>query len=320
MGTEREEIEGRKKIVGKIAFIFPGQASQYVGMGKDLYDQFPQARTIYQRANEILGFELTRISFKGPEEELKQTRVTQPAIFVHSVIVYNLLAEKKVEPDFVAGHSLGEYSALVAARALDFEDALKIVRVRAELMQQAGEENPGSMAAIIGLSASIIEEICRQASTIGIVQPANYNSTQQIAISGSVNGVQQAMELAKIRGAKMIIPLVVSGAFHSPLMEHAQIGLKEELKKAHFKEAKIPVYTNVTAEPVTEPDKIKKLLYKQLTYPVRWTELIQNMIVDCAEKFYEIGPGNVLTGLLKRIDRKVKGITIGTFEQINNLQ
>ena len=305
--------------MGKIAVIYPGQASQYVGMGKDLYEQIPQAQNIYQTANEILGFEITKVSFEGPEEELKQTCITQPAIFIHSVIVTNLLAEKNIHPEVAAGHSLGEYSALVAADALSFEDALKIVKRRAELMQTAGEENPGSMAAVIGLASSDVEEVCQEASLAGIVQPANFNSPNQIAISGSVNGVKKAMDLAKERGAKRVIPLVVSGAFHSPLMKQAQLGLKEELEKVHFKQAKIPVFTNVTAQPVTAPAEIKELLYKQLTSPVRWAESIQNMIADGADKFYEVGPGNVLTGLLKRIDRKFAGITIGTLEQINSI-
>lgn len=305
--------------MGKISFIYPGQASQYVGMGKDLYDRISQAKSIYQHADEILGFKLSKVSFEGPEDELRQTRVTQPAIFVHSIVVTKLLAEQNFRPDLVAGHSLGEYTALVAADVLNFEDGLKIVKRRAELMQLAGEENPGGMVAIIGLSPSMVEEICQIVNASDIVQPANFNSPNQIAISGSVKGIKRAMGLARQKGAKKVIPLVVSGAFHSPLMEQAQLGLKQELEKTQFKQAKIPVYTNVTAKPVTAPNQIKQLLYKQLTHPVRWTELIQNMIADGSEKFYEVGPGNVLTGLLKRINRNIVGITVGTLGQINSV-
>lgn len=303
--------------MSKIGFIFPGQASQYVGMGSDLYANSDIARKLYDTAGGILGFDVKKVSFEGPEEELKQTRVTQPAIFVHSVIVSRLLSGKMNRPDCVAGHSLGEYSALVAANALDFEDALKIVKRRGELMQTAGERNPGTMAAIVGLSADKVAEICRRAEKEGVVQPANYNSPQQIAVSGSVAGVEMAMELAKEEGAKRVIPLVVSGAFHSPLMEEAQTGLKNELDSADFRDAELPVYTNVMAEPAVEKAAIKDLLYKQLTHPVRWTELILNMISAGVDTFYEVGPGAVLTGLLKRIDRSASCTAIGTFEQID---
>jgi [acyl-carrier-protein] S-malonyltransferase len=286
-------------------------------MGSDLYANSDLARTLYDTANEILGFDVKKVSFEGPEDKLKQTRVTQPAIFVHSVIAAHLLSGKNKRPDCVAGHSLGEYSALVAANALDFEDALKIVKRRGELMQSAGERNPGTMAAIVGLSAAKVADICQRAEMAGVVQPANYNSPQQIAISGSVAGVKKAMELAKEGGARRVIPLVVSGAFHSPLMEEAQAGLKDELDSADFRDAELPVYTNVMAEPAMEKTEIKDLLYKQLTHPVRWTELILNMISAGVDTFYEVGPGSVLTGLLKRIDRSISCEAIGTFEQID---
>ncbi|MBN2009578.1 ACP S-malonyltransferase [candidate division KSB1 bacterium] len=304
--------------MSKIAFIYPGQASQYVGMGKDLYENFEIAKSLYNQANDILGFSITDVSFNGPEDALKQTKVTQPAIFVHSIIVNHLLVEKGIQPQAVGGHSLGEYSALVAAGAIDFEAALKLVQRRGELMQEAGEISPGTMAAIVGLDADAVDAVCAEALATGIVQPANYNSSQQIAISGSVAGVEKAMELASAKGAKRVIPLVVSGAFHSPLMKHAQTGLKSQLDATQVEKANIPVYTNVKALPETSPDEIKSLLFQQLTAPVRWTELIVNMISDGVTHFYEVGPGNVLTGLIKRIDRNVPCTPIGTVEQINN--
>lgn len=302
--------------MSKLVFLFPGQASQYVGMGKDLYDNFSLAKNIFDRANEILEFDLTKICFEGPEDKLKQTDITQPAIFTHSVIIAQLLAEKVIVPAMAAGHSLGEYSALVTAGAMQFEDALSVVKKRGELMQHAGEKRPGTMAAIIGLDSDAIEEICSLASSAGIVQPANFNSPQQIAISGSLKGIEKASQLAKEKGAKKVIPLVVGGAFHSPLMSSARDELKLALDKVEIKKAKIPVYANVSAKPVIEAAEIRELLYKQLTYPVRWVETIQNMIADGAEEFYEAGPGNVLSGLLKRIDRNYRSKTFGTVEEI----
>jgi [acyl-carrier-protein] S-malonyltransferase len=303
--------------VGKIGFIFPGQASQYVGMGKDLYDAVPLVKTMYQTANDILGVDIAKISFDGPEEKLKQTVVTQPAIFALSAIISRLLCEKNVLPDAVAGHSLGEYPALVAAGVIDFEAALTVVKRRAELMQIAGQENPGSMAAIINLSQTDVEQICQAAQDAGIVQAANFNSPQQVVISGSVAGVNKAMQLAQEKGALKVIPLQVSGAFHSPLMLSAQVGLEATLKDVKFLKAKVPVYANVTAKPTVEPDTIKELLIKQITAPVRWTELIQNMIQDGVEQFYEVGPRNVLSGLIKRIDRRIKTTTIGNLNELN---
>jgi len=303
--------------LAKTAFLFPGQGSQFVGMAKDLYDNFDEAKKIYQTADEIMGTKLSAICFNGPEEELKQTKYTQPAIFVHSIAVLELLKQKNNLPSASAGHSLGEYSALVAADAISYEDGLELVKIRGESMQQAGIEQPGTMAAIIGLEPDIVGEVCQNVS--GIVQPANFNSPGQVAISGEVKAVHDAMEKLKEAGAKKVIELVVSGAFHSPLMENAQQGLSEALKKVEIKDASIPVYTNVTALPVKNKEEIKELLYKQLTHPVRWMEIYSNMANDGFEEFIELGPGKVLTGLGKRINREVNCKALGTVENINSL-
>jgi [acyl-carrier-protein] S-malonyltransferase len=304
------------KIMAKLVFLYPGQASQYVGMGKDLYDKFPKVKEIFDRANEILGFDLKSICFEGPEDELKQTWITQPAIFIHSIIVTLLLAEQKITPAMAAGHSLGEYSALVAAQAISFIDGLRIVKRRGELMQHAGEKQPGTMAAIIGLSDEEVIEICKEASSTGIVAAANFNSPLQVAISGSHEGIAKASELARQKGAKKVMPLVVSGAFHSPLMESVQQELKAALEEIDIKTAKFPVYANVTAKPVKIPNEIRELLYKQLTHPVRWVETIENMISDGVTDFYEVGPGNVLAGLVKRINRDYSVQPKGKAEEI----
>jgi len=301
------------------AFIFPGQASQYAGMAQDLCEKFPLASELFARANELLGFDIQRICFAGPEEKLTQTDITQPAIFIHSAIVTRLLIEKNLIPDMVAGHSLGEYSALHAAGVLDFDDALKLVRRRGELMQSAGIENPGTMAAIVGLDPAEVETICQEASRAGIVCPANFNSPGQIAISGSIAGVQQAVTLARARGAKIAKQLQVGGAFHSPLMAGAREGLRENLQKAHFHEAKCPIYLNVTARPATNAEELRQRLDEQLTSPVRWIEIIENMIADGATQFYEVGPGNVLAGLLKRINKNFVAKTIGKVAELEAL-
>lgn len=299
------------------AFLFPGQASQYVGMAQDLCEKFSLARELFSRAHEVLGFDIQQICFSGPEEKLTQTDITQPAIFIHSAIVTRLLAEKGVLPDMVAGHSLGEYSALFAAGVLDFDETLLLVKRRGELMQRAGVENPGTMAAIVGLDPAGVEVVCQEASSVGVVVPANFNSPGQIAISGSVAGVQQAMTLAKAKGAKLAKQLAVGGAFHSPLMAGAREGLREGLQKAHFRDAACPIYLNVTAKPATDANELRQRLDEQLTSPVRWIEIIENMIADGATQFYEVGPGNVLAGLLKRINKNFVAKTVGKVAELD---
>jgi len=302
-----------------IAFLFPGQASQFVGMAKDLNEEYPLAREIFSRANDALGFDLQKICFEGPEEELKKTSITQPAIFVHSYIVTRLLAEHAMQPAMAAGHSLGEYSALAAAGVLEFDDALRLVKLRGELMHEAGVANPGTMAAVIGLEPAEIEAVCREASSAGVVQAANFNSPGQVAISGSLAGIDAAMALAKTKGAKKVVLLQVGGAFHSPLMAGARAGLRAALDKTEFKNARCPIYVNVSAKPETNAGRLKNALDEQLTSPVRWVETIENMIADGATQFYEVGPGNVLAGLVKRINREFKVTTVGTIVEINQL-
>lgn len=300
--------------MSKKAFIFPGQGSQYVGMAKDLYENSVEVKEMIKTADDAIGVSLSKVMFDGPEESLKLTNNTQPAIFLHSVVAFSII--RLLQPDAVAGHSLGEYSALVAAKALQFYDAIKLVRVRGEAMLKAGIEQPGTMAAIVGLDSNKLDEICIQASEKGIVQAANYNSPGQIVISGSVDGVKYAMELCKTAGAKLVKELVVSGAFHSPLMSSAKEQLLNQINITPFFDCKIPVYANVTAKPVTKADEIKDLLVQQLTKPVRWEEIIQNMFNDGIEEFYEIGPGKVLQGLVKRIAPQAKVFGIDKFSDL----
>jgi len=291
-----------------LAYMFPGQGSQYVGMGKDIAHAFDPARRIFERADEVLGFRLSTVCFEGPEDELRQTRNTQPAIFLHSMALASVLRGAKAT--MAAGHSLGEYSALVYAGAISFEDGLRLVRLRGELMQQAGVELPGTMAAIVGLDPAVLEDVCKNAETDGVVRPANFNSPGQVVISGSVAGVRKAMQLAKAAGAKLAKELPVSGAFHSPLMEPAREGLKAALETVAIRDAEFPVYANVTASAVTSAREIRRLLFEQLTKPVRWEETVANMVADGASRFVEIGPGKVLQGLVKRIAPNVEAAGI----------
>jgi len=284
------------------AYVFPGQGAQFPGMGRDLYEKSPLAKELFGRADTILGFSITSLMFEGTEDDLKQTRVTQPAIFLHSTILAAVLQDS-FKPEMVAGHSLGEFSALVANRALSFVDGLLLVSKRAAAMQKACEASPSTMAAIIGLEDELVEEVC--SSVGGTVVPANYNSPGQIVISGSVDSVDKAVEILKGKGAKMAVRLAVGGAFHSPLMEPARIELEEAIRMTNFSRPVCPVYQNVNASPATDPEIIKANLVAQLTSPVRWTQSVKNMIAGGASSFTEVGPGKVLQGLIRKISREV---------------
>jgi len=300
--------------MSKKAFIFPGQGSQYVGMAADLYENSVEAKEMIKTADDALGINLSYILFNGAEEQLKQSEFTQPAIFLHSVVLSSII--RILSPDAVAGHSVGEYSALVSSGALQFYEAIKLVRERGIAMQKAGVENPGTMAAIVGLDEQLVIQSCNEASSVGVVQCANFNSPGQIVISGDVNGVRKAMEICKSKGAKLVKELQVSGAFHSPLMNSAKEKLKFVLDHTNFYNAKIPVYLNVSAKPVQNNDEIKNLLYEQIISPVPWVEIINNMIKDGIDEFYEVGPGKVLQGLVKRINPDVKTFGIDKFTDV----
>lgn len=285
------------------AFVFPGQGAQFVGMGKDLFDQSSKAKEMFHKANKILGFKITDMMFDGTDEDLRQTKVTQPAIFLHSVILASVLED--FDPSMVAGHSLGEFSALVANKVLTFEDGLKLVAKRANAMQKACEIQPGTMAAVIGMEDDQVEKICASISDT-VVVPANYNSPGQIVISGSIDGVEKASEMLKEAGAKRVLPLKVGGAFHSPLMEPARVELAEAINETKFNPGICPIYQNVTGQSVTDPEIIKKNLVAQLTSPVRWTQTMLNMIANGLNCVVEVGPGTVLQGLFKKVDRNLE--------------
>lgn len=292
------------------AFVFPGQGAQFPGMGKDLYDNSAEAKALFEKANDILGFNITNTMFEGEVEDLKQTKVTQPAIFLHSVLLAKTL--KDFAPDMVAGHSLGEFSALVANGTLNFEDGLKLVSQRAMAMQKACEIEPSTMAAIVGLGDDIVESVCSEIDDV--VVPANYNCPGQLVISGSVAGIDKACEMLTEKGAKRAIKLVVGGAFHSPFMEPAREELAAAIEATAFKNPICPVYQNVDAQPVSDPSVIKENLILQLTAPVKWTQIVQNMISGGATSFTEVGPGKVLQGLVKKVDRKMETIGVNSYQ------
>lgn len=284
------------------AYVFPGQGAQFVGMGKDLYENSPLAKEMFEKANQILGFRITDLMFAGTDEDLKQTKVTQPAIFLHSVILSKVLGGD-FKPEMVAGHSLGEFSALVAAGALSFEDGLKLVSARAMAMQKACEKEPSTMAAVLGLEDEKVEEICNSINEV--VVPANYNCPGQLVISGSIKGIEIACQKLTEAGAKRALKLAVGGAFHSPLMEPARQELAAAINATPFNKPICPIYQNVDAKPTSDPEVIKKNLVAQLTAPVRWTQTAKNMIADGATSFIELGPGNVLQGLIKKVDKNI---------------
>ncbi len=303
----------------KVAFIFPGQGSQYVGMGKDWYRSSPIARRLFDSADGVMGFHISYTCFDGTEEDLRKTAITQPAIFIHSAVVYEALREKLSSDSViaaVAGHSLGEYTALFAAGTLGFEEGLRLVRLRGELMQWCGKVRPGTMAAVIGVSEDKVEEICKDVLADGIVRPANFNSPGQIVISGDVEAVHAAMEKCKLAGAKMVKELVVGGAFHSPLMEPALEEFEKALYRAEIKDPRFPVYSNVTAKPIQKATDVRPLLLQQLTNPVKWQQSIENMHKAGVNKFVELGPGKVLQGLVKRTCSDCETIGIDKFSEL----
>ncbi|CAN5718929.1 ACP S-malonyltransferase [soil metagenome] len=313
MGRQRGEA-----LMGDVGLLFPGQGSQYIGMGKDLAEAYPEAREAFEEADDTLGFALSGLCWEGPTEELRRTVNAQPAILVHSIAVWRVLERRTPAAVLAAGHSLGEFSAYVAGGSIDFADAVITVRRRGELMFEAGRQRPGSMAAILGLDDAAVDAVCREASTDDeVVVPANYNSSGQIVISGDIRAVERAGELAKQAGAKRTIPLNVSGAFHSPLMEVAVSGLREQLSTVELRDPSFPVISNVTAEPVSSAAGARELLVEQLTSPVRWVASLNTMLAAAPDTLLEIGPGHVLAGLARRVSREVPVRSLGTAQEVD---